>query len=274
MNPSFQRRIQRYGWDRAASDYEAGWRRQLRPARDRLLEVAALRPRERVLETACGTGLVTLPIAAAVGPEGAVTATDLSAGMLEVAREAARARGLANVAFARMDAEALDFADGRFDVALCALGLMYVSDPARALCEMRRVLVPGGRVAVAVWGERRNCGWAEIFPIVDRRVQSDVCPLFFQLGGRDVLAGSLRDAGFAHVTSERLPAVLHYDTGTEACAAAFAGGPVALAYRKFDAPTRDEVHAEYLASLAPYRCASGYDIPGEFVVASGIRRGD
>ena len=94
---------------------------------------------------------------------------------------------LRHTTFARMDAEALQCADGTFDVALCALGLMYVPDPLRAFQEMHRVLKPGGRAVDAVWGQRDHCGWAAIFPIVEARVQSEVCPLFFQLGTQDTL---------------------------------------------------------------------------------------
>lgn len=275
MDPArFQRRIQRYGWDRAAGDYEAGWRRQLEPAQDRLMGAAALRPDERVLDVACGTGLVTFRAASAVAPDGHVLATDLSDGMLDEARSAAGERGIRNVSFERMDAEALDLPPGTFDVALCSLGLMYVPDPGQALREMQRALAPGGRAVAAVWGERKNCGWAEIFPITDRRVESEVCPLFFQLGAGDMLARTFRDAGFSHVTSDRFSTLLHYDSAEEACLAAFAGGPVALAYRKFDEHTRDEVHAEYLASIESCRSGAGYDIPGEFIVAAGRKQED
>ena len=272
MDPRLQRRVQRYGWDKAAPLYEQFWQRQLAPAQQRLLEVAALQPGERVLDVACGTGLVTFPAADAVGPSGEVVATDLSDAMVTSVAGGARDRGLAHVSARRMDAEALDLPDASFDAVLCALGLMYVPDPRQALTEFRRVLRPGGRAVVAVWGARRRCGWAEIFPIVDRRVASEVCPMFFQLGTGDALATLARDAGFADVVTDRLSTVLEYGSDEEACGAAFAGGPVALAYSRFDDPTRAEAHAEYLASIAPYRTGRGYAIPGEFAVTRGRRR--
>ena len=264
----FQRRIQRYGWDKAVAYYERFWAEQLKPAQDLMLELAALRPGERVLETAAGTGLVTFRAAAQVGPGGAVLATDISDEMVKSLRAAAE-RGLAHVTAERMDAEELKVPDASFDVALCALGLMYVPDPQKALEEIRRALRPGGRTAVAVWGARSNCGWAEIFPIVERRVASEVCPLFFQLGQGDGLAITLELAGLTDLVVERIATTLRYESGEEACGAAFAGGPVALAYSRFDEPTRDSAHAEYLASIAPYRRGEGYAIPGEFVVGSG-----
>jgi SAM-dependent methyltransferase len=157
-------------------------------------------------------------------------------------------------------------------VALCALGLMYVPDSCRALQEQHRLLKPGGRAVAAVWGQRDRCGWAEIFPIADARVQSEVCPMFFQLGTKDVLQQTFHAAGLADVTFERLPSVLSYGSADEALGAAFLGGPVALAYSRFDDRTRDEVHAEYLASIEPYRNGAGYDVPGEFVIAAGYKR--
>lgn len=271
MKPELQRRVQRYGWDRAADFYEASWKRQLRPAQEKLLEIIALHPGERVVETACGTGLITFDAAETVGPEGRVTATDISEVMIRMAREAAAERGVANVEFHRMDAETLELEEESHDVALCSLGLMYVPDPVGSLKELHRVLKPVGRAGAAVWGERNRCGWAEIFPVVDKRVKSDVCPLFFQQGTGDVLERSFREAGFGRIGSERLSVTLHYPGPGEAVMAAFAGGPVALAYRNFDEKTREEAHEEYLASIDPYRNDNGYAIPGEFVVTVGYR---
>ncbi len=273
MKPQLQRRVQRYGWDKAAGYYEPYWQRQLEPAQKRLLEIADLRPGERVLDIACGTGLVTFPAAAAVAPDGEVLGTDISSEMVESARQVAEQRGVYNAAFERMDAENLGLPGSSFDVALCSLGLMYVPDPLRALREMHRVLAPGGRATVLVWGERDRCGWAEIFPITDRRVRSEVCPLFFRLGTKDTLEQAFRAAGFAGVTSERFSSVLRYDSAEEACRAAFDAGAVALAYHRFDEDTREQVHAEYLASIEPYRDGDGYEVPGEFVIASGYKGG-
>jgi ubiquinone/menaquinone biosynthesis C-methylase UbiE len=145
MEARLQRRIQRYGWDLAAADYEALWREQLVCAQTRLLACAAPAPGDQVLDVACGTGLIALGAARLAGPQGRVLGTDISDQMVEVARRRAEGQGLSNVTFIRMDAENLALPDGRFDVALCALGLMYVPDPLRAVREMRRVVRPGGR---------------------------------------------------------------------------------------------------------------------------------
>jgi ubiquinone/menaquinone biosynthesis C-methylase UbiE len=269
MDADLQRRIQRYGWDKAAESYEPFWHRQLEPAQSLLLRLAAPSPGERVLDVACGTGIVSFRAAALVGERGSVLGTDISDNM--VARARAAAEGRPNVTFARMDAERLEVEPATFDVALCGLGLMYFPDPARALAGMFGAVRPGGRAAAAVWGARASCGWAEIFPIVDARVRSEVCPMFFQTGTGETLARLFAQAGFADVRAERIRTVLRYDSDEEALGAAFVGGPVALAYSRFDPEIRRAVHREYLDSIAPFASGNGYDVPGEFVVAAGTR---
>lgn len=266
MDPRLQRRVQRYGWDKAADLYEEFWRAQLAPAQKRMLEFAALEPGERVLDVACGTGLVTFEAAEAVGSGGEVLGTDISEAMVEIAAQAARNLGLRQCRFLRSDAEKLELPDNHFDAALCGLGLMYFPDPQACMREMLRVTRPGGRLTVAVWGARKHCGWAEIFPIVDARVESDVCPMFFQLGTGDTLREEAVRAGWSDPIVDRLNTVLNYASGDDAVGAAFAGGPVALAYSRFDDGTRAAAHAEYLSSIQPFRDGERYRIPGEFVV--------
>lgn len=269
MRPELQRRVQRYGWDYSSPHYEKGWQHQLWPAQKRLLERANLQKGEKVLDISCGTGLVTFPVAEAVGLEGFVTGIDLSEGMIDKASSLADEEGITNASFEHMDAEELDFSDAFFDAAINSLGLMYYPDPDKAIREMFRVVKPGGRAAALVWGRRNRCGWTDIFPIVDRRVESDVCPLFFQLGTGETLKNTFKKAGFTDIESERFDISLHFDSDKEAIIAAFLGGAVALAYRKFDEQTKEEAHREYLESIAPYSNGTGYEIPGEFVVVTG-----
>lgn len=270
MDARLQRRIQRYGWDKAAGAYEAGWKESLADAQAELLRMADANPGEHVLDLACGTGLVSFPLAEAVGPKGRVIATDISEKMIETVGRAAKARGLTQIDAFRTDAETFDMVpDASLDLVTCALGLMYVPDTAQAIAGAFRVLKPGGRAVFAVWGERAKCGWAEIFPIVDARVKSEVCPLFFRLGTGATLAHEMTAAGFADIETSRLTSELAYPDDQAALEAAFIGGPVALAYDRFDEPTRAAAHQEYLASIAPFRSPDGYRIPGAFVVCRG-----
>ena len=271
MNEKLQHRIQRYGWDKAATRYEDLWREQLSPAHDQLFAMAAAREGEQVLDIATGSGLMAFRMADEVGSAGHVLGTDISGEMVELAVETARSRGVSNVRFERMEAERLAVDHSSFDLVICALGLMYSPNSATALAEASRVLKPGGRFVAAVWGARENCGWASIFPIVDARVRSEVCPLFYRLGTGNALACELEDAGFSDVQSSRLNTTLRYESGEEACDASFIGGPVALAYSRFDAPTRSSVRGEFLESIEDFRTGRGYDVPGEFVVTRGIK---
>ena len=275
MDARLQRRVQRYGWDLAAADYERLWHGQLAPAQQAMLEAAQLQAGERVLDVACGTGIVSFAAARAVAPGGDVLGVDLSGRMVEAAQRRASLWRTPGLRFARMDAEALELPDASVDVVLCALGLMYLPDVRVALREMRRVLRPGGRLALAVWGERAGCGWAEVFAIVDAEVRSDVCPLFFQLGQAGSLAGACADAGFVEIGQRRLQAALAYADGEDACAAAFVGGPVALAWSRFDGGARERVCRRYLEAIDRWRDpaagATAYRLPGEFVIVHARR---
>jgi ubiquinone/menaquinone biosynthesis C-methylase UbiE len=109
-------------------------------------EAARIAPGDRVLDVACGTGALTLAAAERAGPSGAVTGLDANPAMLDVARTKP-----VRVDWQEGRAEDLPFADATFDAVVSQFGMMFFDDPARALVEMRRVLTPGGRVAVAVF---------------------------------------------------------------------------------------------------------------------------
>jgi ubiquinone/menaquinone biosynthesis C-methylase UbiE len=271
MEAQLQKRVQRYGWDKAALFYETFWQQQLKPAQDLLLQMAAIQPGEKVLDIACGTGLVSFRAAEQTGATGFVLATDISDRMIEKATALSNEKNISNISFERMDAEQLTCTDESFDVVICALGLMYVPDPSKAISEMHRVLKKGGRMVAAVWGERARCGWAEIFEIVDKRVSSEVCPMFFQLGTGNLLELHFEKAGFNQISLARINTMLDYQSDDDACGAAFEGGPVALAYFKFSEAVKKEAREEYLLSIASYRGGSSYNVPGEFVVAMAFK---
>jgi SAM-dependent methyltransferase len=142
-------------WSSAASGWDAGFDwyvRNLRPLSDWFCARLAA-PGARVLDIACGTGLPALALAASVGPTGRVLATDAAPGMLTAVARRAREARLDNLAVREMDAQRLDVDDASFDAVSCSCGLMLFPDPLAAVAEMRRVLVPKGRVAVSVWAE-------------------------------------------------------------------------------------------------------------------------
>tara|TARA_Y100001934_G_scaffold277759_1_gene377339 strand:- start:1519 stop:2334 length:816 start_codon:yes stop_codon:yes gene_type:complete len=271
MEARLQLRVQRYGWDAAAVHYDDAWAALLTEAQLRTVEAADLAPGHAVIETACGSGMVTEMIARRVGPRGRVMATDLSEKMVRASAKRCTAAGYTNVELARMGAETLEVPDAAFDRAICALGLMYVPEPCIALDRVRRALRPGGRIAVLVWGERRKCGWAEIFPITDAEVKSETCPLFFALGTPGALSIEMERAGFREPREHRLSTLMHFPDGESLLRAVIDGGAVALAARRFSPETRTRVDGAFLESVDAYRTSEGYDIPGEFVVATAIK---
>jgi ubiquinone/menaquinone biosynthesis C-methylase UbiE len=272
MEPALQRRVQRYGWDKASGYYEAYWQEQLYPAQQKLLQLANIKRGDKIIDIACGTGLVSFPAAEQAGEKGFVMATDISDKMVETGTTIAKEKNISTIRFQRMDAEELAVEDNSYDIALCALGLMYFPDPLKAIKEMYRLLKPGGHAVAAVWGQRKNCGWADVFEIVDRRVASEVCPMFFNLGNEGTLQQYMSAGGFNNISIERINTVLNYSSGEEACGAAFLGGPVALAYNKFSDEVKKEVYKEYIESIEPFKHMDSYHIPGEFVVVRGFKQ--
>jgi len=272
MDPRVFRRVQRYGWDAATDAYDRGWVPQLERLTETCVERARLRPGERVLDLATGTGVGAFAAARAVSPTGWVTGVDVSQKMVTLASlRCANARG-GNIVFRRRDMEAIGAADGAFDVVTCAFGLMFAADREAAFAEIARVTAPGGRVSVAVWGRRAACGFAEVFPIVDAHVRSDVCPTFFLLGGPGALTVAFERAGLTDVVEETVPITLSWASADEACTAMLEGGAVALAWNRFSPETRAVVRAEYLASLERFRQGDRYEVAAEVMFATARKR--
>jgi ubiquinone/menaquinone biosynthesis C-methylase UbiE len=147
------------GYDQAVGNLT----RQLVPT---LLKAALIKPGYRVLDVGSGTGLAAEGAAAIVGPSGHITASDISPAMLEQARR--KLGKLPNVTFSVENAEALTFPDSSFDRVICNMAVMYFADPAQALAEMRRVLRPGGRVAISVNTSPDTSMISRVLPIIDR----------------------------------------------------------------------------------------------------------
>ena len=125
-------------------------------ATEAILEAAQLRPGLHVLDLASGVGDPALSIAAEVAPAGRVTATDLGPGMMSLAEELARKKGITNIEFREANAESLPFADESYDVLTCRFGIMFFPDLRKALRECFRVLKPGGRAAFVAWGKKEQ----------------------------------------------------------------------------------------------------------------------
>ena len=138
-------------YNQVAPSFDFWTQRVTTPLAQRLVDLVALQPADRVLDVGAGSGVVTVAVAKQIAPPGMVVGIDLSEGMLEVARGNARAAGLdERIQLRKMDAEHLEFEDGSFDAVVSLFALLHFPDPARALREMCRVVKPGGRVVVAI----------------------------------------------------------------------------------------------------------------------------
>jgi ubiquinone/menaquinone biosynthesis C-methylase UbiE len=174
---------------------------------DRVAEAAQLSPGARVLDVACGTGVLARTAAARVRPGGSGVGLDLNPGMLAVAERVAP-----EIAWRQGAAEALPYADASFDAVVSQFGLMFFTDRQAALREMVRVLAPGGPLAVAVWGALAvTPGYAAVVALLQRLVGERVADALrspFVLGDPQELAALFTNAGIAsaRVTTQVGPA--------------------------------------------------------------------
>jgi SAM-dependent methyltransferase len=170
----------------------------------KVADAAQVRPAGRVLDVACGTGVLAREVAARVGGHGYVAGIDPSPGMIAVAKQLAP-----NIEWREAAAESLPFADATFDAVVSQFGLMFFTDRPRALREMLRVTVPGGRLAVAVWDTLEHSpGFAAEVALLERiagRAAADALRAPFVLGDRERLAALFADAGLAsaEITTHR-----------------------------------------------------------------------
>lgn len=166
-----------------------------------LLRYAGPRSGERVLDVACGTGIVARRVAQRVGSSGNIVGLDISPAMQEVARARAAAEGL-TIDWREGNAVDLPFPDGAFALLLCQQGLQFFPDRPKAVREMRRVLADGGRAAIAVW---RGLDFHPLQRALSEAAERHLGIPFtapFSLGDRDELRRLLEGAGFRQTKIE------------------------------------------------------------------------
>ncbi len=201
-----------------------------RPVAEDLIEAAALRAGERVLDVACGTGVVTRLAAERVGNAGSVTGLDVDASMLEVARSVAPEE--AAIDWNETTAEAIPYEDERFDVVLCQMGLQFIDDKLAALHEMRRVLAPGGRVVLNVPGPTPPM-FSILAEAIARHVHPDVgskMHLVFSLHDTSELQDLMTKAGFREVEPSRAIKILRLPPAQEFLWQYIGATPLSMAF--------------------------------------------
>jgi ubiquinone/menaquinone biosynthesis C-methylase UbiE len=239
-----------------------------------LVERAALQPDERVLDVACGTGVVARLAAARVGARGRVVGLDLNHGMIAVARAlpiGPDESAAAVIEWYEGSALALPFPDAAFEVAFCQLGLQFFPDRPQALQEMRRVLAPNGRLALTVYGLiEHNPATFALAAALDQRLGAEAARVKrteHALANTDQLRGLVVDAGFQNVVIDTVTKWMHYPSPSEYVRIQLAATPLASFVAQDDAAAReqlvDALVAEVGAALSPYVGQEGLTFPQE-----------
>jgi SAM-dependent methyltransferase len=215
FDPNAHREASLANWEAAAP----GWTRRQEairglgmPVARWMLDAVSPQPGERVLELAAGLGETGMLAAELVGPLGGVIVSDQAEAMLDGARARAVELGLSNVEFQVLSAEWIDLPLASVDIAFCRWGYMLMADPATALSETRRVLRPGGRLALAVWDAVQHNPWALLpaLELIERELTSPPpanAPGPFALGDPNEVGELLAQAGFTEIDVQALDLV-------------------------------------------------------------------
>ncbi len=258
---------EKQGWhDRAAAyaDHTALATIQIIPA---LLYALAIRPGDRLLDVACGPGHVA----------GAAAALDLTAQGVDYAPgmvAAAQCR-FPDLTFAEADAEALPFPDDSFDAVACNMGLFHMGDPLRAITEATRVLRPGGRFAFSQWtGPADSELYARLFAaltdIADMS-RADPAPNAYALSETEPTFQMMRDAGLSEPTVTRLETTLIARGDDFFSFFMQFGVRVPLIIQAQDAGVQTRLRDRINTDMAPYKTATGYEVPMPSLVYAGTK---
>ncbi len=271
---------EKWGLTESADWWSAGqvMRQQtLGVATEMLLEVADVQPGSRVLDVAAGTGESTLMAARRVGPTGYVLAADISPSMLNVAAEAARKEGLTNVETRVMNAETLALDADSFNAVICRIALMLFPNPAKALTEMRRVVKPGGKVAVIVYSALEKNPYHGIFYGIVRRLgnippPAPGDPWMYALGDPGALEDLYRRAGFLNVSVQALPIKRRFPSAAEAIRTMRnSAGDLRELMNRLNEAERERAWVKIEAQLKQFEGPNRLEVPGEVLIGVGTK---
>jgi SAM-dependent methyltransferase len=220
-----------------------------------LLERAALRPGEAVLDVATGPGTVARIAAERVGAQGRVVGADFSEAMIAIARAKPRTAGAAPIEYRVSPAAPLEVDDGAFDVVTCQQGLQFFPDRAAAVKEMYRALKPGGRVVAAVWREiTLQPSFAALDAALRECLPADQAGPFgapFRWPSAEALTAAFTDQGFTGVSVAQVRHPLNFEGGVAQVIAALAASPIAATIAALDSETTARLRSAAVRRLEP-----------------------
>jgi len=218
-----------------------------------LVELAQPQPGERVIDVACGTGIVARLAAERVGPTGAVVGVDLNPGMLSAARSLAATGSLQ---WQEASADKLPFPDDSFDVVYCQLGLQFFADRTAALREMRRVSRTGGRLALMVWrGIEESPGFAGLAEALERHIGQTAAAIMrapFALSNVGELEALASTAGFHDVAVQQRNGRVRFPSIERFVLSYVAGSPLVGPVSKADDAAREALITDVRNILGKY----------------------
>jgi ubiquinone/menaquinone biosynthesis C-methylase UbiE len=229
------------------------------PFAEKLLEEAGVGPGARVLDVACGTGIVSRLAARRAGAEGAVTGVDMTEPMLAVARTQANDDGAAPITYAQGDAAALPVADGSFDFVTCHHGLQFFPDKVGALRDARRALVDGGVLAVGCW-EGGAPHMQALIDALTRRLGEELGSAMsapFVLGDQDLMRSIVEEAGFGDVDVHQVTMEVTFSDHANFAPRMLAAGPLAGPFGEAPEGLRAAVTDDVARALEPYATPTG-----------------
>jgi SAM-dependent methyltransferase len=255
-------------WERRRADVEAA----SAPVREWMVRELSPRAGDTVLELAAGVGDTGFD---AVARERCrLISSDFSPAMVAAARRRGAERGLGNVDYRVIDAERIELEADSVDGVLCRFAYMLMPDPATALAETRRVLRPGGRLALAVWGDMWRNPFFTIVAISLTRhghlpPPEPPGPPVFSMAKPERTTALLEAAGFASVRTEEVPVSWELPDADEYVnLISDTAGPLGLALRGLSGTDREAIKADVETALAPFATERGYFIPGVALCAA------
>ena len=265
------------GWQLEGSSAEAYERflvpGMFAPWADVLVDRTAVQPGDRVLDVGCGTGIVARRAAPMVAPDGAVVGLDPNEGMLAVARTATQGEA-ESIEWRRGEAAEIPFPDGSFDVVVSQQALQFVTDPAAAFREIRRVLDPDGRVGLAVWRPIEfNRIYATVADALERHVSDEAAAMMrspFSSWDVSELRGIVREAGFPDVTVTIGIGSMRYPSAGELIRRESASSPLAGPLAALSRDARDALVEDVGEALDAYTDDEGIVVPMETFLVTAL----